>query len=123
MDLAFLHVFDLVCMCVYVCVCVCVAQGIEMADDFEGALEDLKLGEEEDDDNANKEEGDEDRIEQQMGDTGPNEEVGTGPSCVRVCACVLIHGRAFILHVRLCEPVPSPLPFHLSRPPSLPTRL
>ena len=46
------------------------AKGVEMEDDFEGALEDVKPDANEDDEDAPEDEGDEERLEQQMGDVG-----------------------------------------------------
>ncbi len=47
-----------------------------MDDDFEGALQDVPMDERDKNRDSDDEEGDDDRIDQQMGDVGDNEEVG-----------------------------------------------
>ncbi|GLI68780.1 hypothetical protein VaNZ11_013272, partial [Volvox africanus] len=50
-------------------------KGIEMDDDFDGALHDVPMDERDLNRDSDDEEGDEERIDQQMGDVGDNEEV------------------------------------------------
>ena len=51
-------------------------QGVEMDDDFGGALEDVPEAERGDGEEEGAEEGDDERLEQQMGEAGPDEQVG-----------------------------------------------
>lgn len=46
-----------------------------MDDDFEGALHDVPMDEQDKNRDSEDEEGDDDRIDQQMGDVGDNDEV------------------------------------------------
>eukprot|EP00198_Chlamydomonas_reinhardtii_P014222 XP_001703559.1 predicted protein [Chlamydomonas reinhardtii] len=49
-------------------------EGVEMDDDFEGALHDVPMDEQDKNRDSEDEEGDDDRIDQQMGDVGDNDE-------------------------------------------------
>ncbi|KAG2499138.1 hypothetical protein HYH03_002721 [Edaphochlamys debaryana] len=50
-------------------------KGIEMDDDFEGEMHDMPMDEQDKNRDSDDEEGDDERIDQQMGDVGDNEEV------------------------------------------------
>lgn len=65
------------------------SKGIEMDDDFEGQLHDVPMDERDRNRDSEDEEGDEERIDQQMGDVGDNDEV-RGAVLV---ACTAFEGR------------------------------
>ena len=55
--------------------CAHAVQGVEMEADFEGTMQDVPKDQKQDNEESEDQEGDADRIDQQMGDVGDNEEV------------------------------------------------